>query len=224
MDPMVKQRWKSVLLLTVLALVLAEVISGGTPITQMFLPWILVFYVVFLYGFQVLVIREVAVRGRLGLLGLCCLGTVYGLYNEGLRAQALFYPLRSAIDTFSDHGIVAEVCPTSNVRTRVVAEMSAHPVRAMLAVGLTVTVNTDDPPMFGTDLTNECLCVAGLAGLDRPGAAELAANAVRASFLDPSAKAALLADISDAVRTAGTGSAVQTGPPDEVGPAGAVRW
>jgi aminodeoxyfutalosine deaminase len=128
---------------------------------------------------------------------------------------------RSAIDTFSDHGILADVCPTSNSRTRVVAEMSAHPVRAILAVGLTVTVNTDDPPMFGTDLTNECLCVAGL---DRPGVAELAANAVRARFLDPSAKAALLADISDAVRTAGTGSALQTGPPDEVGPAGAVRW
>jgi hypothetical protein len=109
MDAMVKQRWKSVLLLIVLAPVLAEVISGGTPITQMFLPWILVFYVVFLYGFQVLVIREVAVRGRLGLLGLWCLGTVYGLYNEGLRAQTLFYPLHSPIAAFSGYGLVADV-------------------------------------------------------------------------------------------------------------------
>jgi len=109
MDSMVKQRWKPVLLLMVLAPVLAEVISGGTPITQMLLPWILVFYVVFLYGFQVLVIREVAARARLGPLGLWCLGTVYGLYNEGLRAQTLFSPLRSPIQAFSDYGLVADV-------------------------------------------------------------------------------------------------------------------
>ncbi|MEN3306031.1 MAG: hypothetical protein V7603_2233 [Micromonosporaceae bacterium] len=105
----VKQRWKPVLLLMVLAPVLAEVISGGTPITQMFLPWILVFYVVFLYGFQVLVIREVAVRGRLGPLGLWCLGAVYGLYNEGLRAQTLFPPVHSPVETFADYGLVAGV-------------------------------------------------------------------------------------------------------------------
>jgi hypothetical protein len=93
----------------VLAPVLAEVISGGTPITQMFLPWILVFYVVFLYGFQVLVIREVAVRGGFGPLGLWCLGAVYGLYNEGLRAQTLFSPLRAPIESFTDYGLVADL-------------------------------------------------------------------------------------------------------------------
>jgi hypothetical protein len=109
MDSMVKQRWKSVLLLMVFAPVLAEVISGGTPISQMLLPWTLVFYVVFLYGFQVLVIREVAVRARLGPLGLWCLGTVYGLYNEGLRAQTLFSPVHSPIETFADYGLVADV-------------------------------------------------------------------------------------------------------------------
>jgi aminodeoxyfutalosine deaminase len=89
-----------------------------------------------------------------------------------------------------------EVCPTSNVRTRAVAALDAHPVAAMLAAGLTVTVNTDDPPMFGADLTGEYLAVARLAGLDRAGVVRLAENGIRASYLEPAAKAALLAELA----------------------------
>jgi aminodeoxyfutalosine deaminase len=102
------------------------------------------------------------------------------------------------VDELGERGVVLEVCPTSNVRTRAVASLAEHPVAAMLAAGLTVTVNTDDPPMFGTDLTGEYLHVARLAGLDRPGIARLAANAVHACYLDPPAKARLLADIAAA--------------------------
>ena len=51
-----------------------------------------------------------------------------------------------------DRGIVLDVCPTSNLRTRVVRSLDGHPLRAMLDLGLPVTVNTDDPAMFGTDL------------------------------------------------------------------------
>lgn len=122
------------------------------------------------------------------------------------------------MEYLGEHRIPIEVCPTSNVRTRVVPEMSAHPVVAMLAAGLTVTVNTDDPPMFGADLNGEYLCVAELARLDWRGVAELAANAVRASFLEPAGKAALLAAISAALQGAEAGSGPEIGPPDETGP------
>jgi hypothetical protein len=104
-----RRYWKPILLLIVLSPVLAEVISGATPITQIVLPWILLFYIVFLYGLQVLVIREVATRRGFGPLGLWCLGLIYGLYNEGLRAQTLFYPLHAPIDDFSTYGLVANV-------------------------------------------------------------------------------------------------------------------
>jgi aminodeoxyfutalosine deaminase len=103
------------------------------------------------------------------------------------------------VEHLGEQRIPIEVCPTSNVRTRAVADMSAHPVAAMLSAGLTVTVNTDDPPMFGADLTGEYLHVARLAGLDRAGVARLAANGVSASFLDNSAKSALLGEIAEAV-------------------------
>jgi aminodeoxyfutalosine deaminase len=65
----------------------------------------------------------------------------------------------------------------------------------MVAAGVTVTINSDDPPMFGTDLCHEYGVAARLLGLDAPGVAGLARNAVRASFLDAAGKTALLAEI-----------------------------
>ncbi|TAJ50167.1 MAG: adenosine deaminase [Herbiconiux sp.] len=54
-----------------------------------------------------------------------------------------------------DRSIVLDVCPTSNLRTRVVPRLDAHPLPTLLAQGLQVTINTDDPAMFGTDLGTE---------------------------------------------------------------------
>ncbi len=73
--------------------------------------------------------------------------------------------------------------------------------------GLIVTVNTDDPPILGTDLTAEYLTVARLADLDEAGVARLAANAVSASFLDPIAKHRLLAEIDEVSATSWEGPA-----------------
>jgi aminodeoxyfutalosine deaminase len=65
----------------------------------------------------------------------------------------------------------------------------------MVAAGVLVTVNSDDPPMFGTDLNTEYGIAARLLDLDAPGVAALARNAVEASFLDPVGKARLVAEI-----------------------------
>jgi adenosine deaminase len=51
--------------------------------------------------------------------------------------------------------IPIEVCPTSNYRTGVVPKGAPHPILTMIEAGLNVTVNSDDPPMFGTSLTEE---------------------------------------------------------------------
>jgi aminodeoxyfutalosine deaminase len=69
----------------------------------------------------------------------------------------------------------------------------------MVEAGLVVTINSDDPPMFGTDLTNEYAVAAELLGLDEFGVAELAKSAVRASFAEDSLKTTLLAEIDDYV-------------------------
>ncbi len=82
----------------------------------------------------------------------------------------------------AEHGIPLEVCPTSNVATRVVDHLDEHPLPRMVDAGVTVTINSDDPPMFGTTLNREYEIAAGLLGLDRAGVADLALAAVRASF------------------------------------------
>jgi aminodeoxyfutalosine deaminase len=61
-----------------------------------------------------------------------------------------------------DRGLVLDVCPTSNLRTGVVASMEAHPMPALRAAGIPCTVNTDDPAMFGTDLGREYALAAEL--------------------------------------------------------------
>jgi aminodeoxyfutalosine deaminase len=89
------------------------------------------------------------------------------------------------------------VCPTSNVRTRSVPSLAEHPLPALVAAGVPVTINSDDPPMFATTLNNEYAVAAQLLALDAAGVADLARAAVRASFRDEAGKAALLAEIDD---------------------------
>ncbi|MFI9273660.1 adenosine deaminase [Kitasatospora sp. NPDC052896] len=99
------------------------------------------------------------------------------------------------LDHLGEHRIPLEVCPTSNLATRVVERIEEHPIRQMVDAGLLVTVNSDDPPMFGTDLNTEYAVAARLLDLDEAGVAGLARNAVEASFLDPAGKARLTAEI-----------------------------
>jgi adenosine deaminase len=99
------------------------------------------------------------------------------------------------LEHLRDHAIPLEVCPTSNVCTRSVATLAEHPLPQLVAAGVPVTINSDDPPMFATTLNNEYAVAAELLGLDEAGVADLARTAVRASFLDDAGKAALLAEI-----------------------------
>ena len=94
-------------------------------------------------------------------------------------------------------GIALEVCPTSNLATGAVASLDSHPLPDMVAAGAMVTINSDDPPMFGTTLNQEYAVAAELLGLDADGVAELAGNAVRASYRDPAGKASLLSEIEE---------------------------
>lgn len=67
----------------------------------------------------------------------------------------------------AERGLVVEVCPTSNLRTRVVDSWAEHPLPRMLRAGVAVTVNSDDPPMFGTSLRQEYLVALRELGLSR---------------------------------------------------------
>jgi adenosine deaminase len=95
-----------------------------------------------------------------------------------------------------DRQIPLEVCPTSNVCTRAVPSLAEHPLPVLVAAGVPVTINSDDPPMFSTNLNHEYAVAAELLGLDETGVADLARAAVAMSFLDAPRQAALLAEIN----------------------------
>lgn len=95
----------------------------------------------------------------------------------------------------AEHRIPLEVCPTSNIATRAVRTTDEHPLKQFTEAGVIVTINSDDPPMFGTDLNNEYAVAARLLDLDERGLADLAKNAVDVSFLDEPGKARIRSEI-----------------------------
>jgi adenosine deaminase/aminodeoxyfutalosine deaminase len=90
-----------------------------------------------------------------------------------------------------------ELNPTSNVRTGVCPSFAKHPLRPYFDAGLLVTLNSDDPAFFGSDLANEYLLAHAEQGFSRAELRHLAANSIRASFLPDARKVELL----DAVNT-----------------------
>jgi aminodeoxyfutalosine deaminase len=101
------------------------------------------------------------------------------------------------VEYLVEHQIPLEVCPTSNLATRAIDVLENHPIKQMYDAGVNVTVNSDDPPMFGTTLNREYEIVADLLGLDDRGIADLAKKAVAATFMADADKAALAREIDD---------------------------
>ncbi|MTV27139.1 adenosine deaminase [Nitriliruptoraceae bacterium ZYF776] len=88
-----------------------------------------------------------------------------------------------------------EVCPSSNVALGLVADLDHHPLPRLWAAGANVTVNSDDPAFFGTDLTHELAHAVRLCGLTRRDLAELQRRAVRASFAPADVRASIMTAI-----------------------------
>jgi adenosine deaminase len=97
------------------------------------------------------------------------------------------------VERLGRKGMILTVCPLSNLKLRVVPGMADHPVDRMLAAGLKVTLNSDDPAYFGGYINDNYLAAAEGRGLRREQLAQVARNSFEGSFLDPEEKAAQLA-------------------------------
>ncbi len=122
---------------------------------------------------------------------------------EHLGAERIGHGIAAAQDPalmalLAERGIVLEVGPTANVCPRSPPSLDEHPLPTLVAAGVPVTINSDDPPMFGTTLTREYAVAADLLSLDRPGVVDLARAAVDASFAPDAVKTAIRAEL-DAV-------------------------
>jgi len=129
--------------------------------------------------------------------------TVWDALNL-LGAERIGHGTSSAQDPellvhLAERGIPLEVCPSSNIATRAVTTLDEHPIRAFRDAGVTITINSDDPPMFGTDLNREYEIAADLLDLDESGLADLARAAVNASYAEDDVKKRILGEIDEYV-------------------------
>jgi aminodeoxyfutalosine deaminase len=89
---------------------------------------------------------------------------------DGLHADRVRHGIRAAEDPgllreIADRRIVLDVCPISNLRTRAVRSLEEHPLPRLVAAGAHCSISSDDPAIFGTDLSRDCEAAVSL-GLD----------------------------------------------------------
>jgi adenosine deaminase/aminodeoxyfutalosine deaminase len=102
------------------------------------------------------------------------------------------------MDHLKSQNAVLELNPTSNVRTGVCPSFREHPLRKYFDAGLVVTINSDDPAFFGSDLANEFRLAHSEQGFSPDELRKLAANSIIASFLPDATKRSWLSQITDA--------------------------
>ncbi len=116
---------------------------------------------------------------------------------EKLEAERIGHGVRakedlSVIDLINEHQITLEMCPTSNIHTGIIPKLSQHPIFAFYQIGIPVTINTDDPSISNTTLTDEFLVATGGAGVPFRIVPEIILNAAKSAFLPEPEKTRLV--------------------------------
>lgn len=118
-----------------------------------------------------------------------------GVERLGHGVRAIEDP--ALVRYLAEHRIPLEVCPTSNLMTRLYPSYAEHAVHALHAAGVPVTVSTDDPTFFHTALADE-LAHLHAAGMSEATIRELVANGYRYAFAEEAVKAELLRQFEEA--------------------------
>jgi adenosine deaminase/aminodeoxyfutalosine deaminase len=121
--------------------------------------------------------------------------SIWGAINIG--AERIGHALTAIDDPelvgmLAERQIPIEVCISSNLRTGCCHPLTTHPVRSYFDAGLMITLNSDDPAMFASDLVDEYALAHNEFSFTNEHLRELAANSVEASFLPGERKVELL--------------------------------
>ena len=91
---------------------------------------------------------------------------------------------KHVLERLARESVHLEVCPTSNVMTGIYPDYDAHPFNMLRDAGISVSLNSDDPPYFATTIGREYE-IAGLRmGLDDLDLIQISENALVAAFVD----------------------------------------
>jgi len=117
---------------------------------------------------------------------------------DALRPSRIGHGVRSIEDPalvqrLADEGVVLEVCPGSNIALGIFADLKAHPITALRDSGVIVTVSTDDPPYFHTDMTAEYRGLSEQLGWTQGDFDAINQAAMKAAFCDEATRSKLLA-------------------------------
>ena len=105
----------------------------------------------------------------------------------------------SVIRMLYEQGMALEVCPTSNLHTGVVTTFAHHPLQDLLNLRIRVTLNTDDPGVSATTLTDEIVVSVERIGVARPAVYRMLRNAADAAFIPEEERGGLCAKLTQAL-------------------------
>jgi len=101
-----------------------------------------------------------------------------------------------------DDEVTLTVCPMSNDKLQVISEMTAHPLKKMLNLGLKATVNSDDPAYFGGYINENFAAVQDALGLSSDDIVTLVHNSIEGSFASDERKQVLRSRVDEYHRQA----------------------
>ncbi|MDH3195109.1 MAG: adenosine deaminase [Hyphomicrobiales bacterium] len=151
-------------------------------------------------------VKAFAIAGEAGLGLTAHAGEVCGA--DSVRAALDALPVRrighgvraiedpDLVRRIAGEGIVLEVCPGSNVALGVAPVLKSHPLPLLMAAGVRVTINSDDPPIFRTSLSHEYDSVAATFGLDAAAMRSFTRTAIEAAFIDQPTRNKLLSRLA----------------------------
>lgn len=111
--------------------------------------------------------------------------------DHGVRA----YEDAGLMQRLIDEQVPLTVCPLSNTRLKVFADMADHPILKMLGQGVMVTVNSDDPAYFGGYVAENYMALYQSLEMSPAQARQLAINSIKASFLPDERKISIIQQI-----------------------------
>jgi adenosine deaminase len=101
------------------------------------------------------------------------------------------------VEYLAEKKIALDMCPTSNYRLNVVDAIKDHPIRQLFNVGVRVTLSSDDPLFFRSNLTGELMLLQEKFGFEIKDLLRLQRNAIDSAFLSPERKKKLYARLDE---------------------------